>query len=190
MAPTEKRAPSRSQSEVVKVGVYARFRPVDAGKKEGSIHVLDGARQVIIKAHAPGVNEQAEAKNLEFGLNRFFETFETQQAVYDEFARARVESVILRGHNSTLMAYGQTGSGKTYSMFGPEEVLSNLSGCDPALLGVVPRALGQIFEPVDGSSTQVTVSFIELYLDRLHDLLVPAVRKSNDSHVVHVPKLH
>ena len=71
---------------------FARNAAVDAGKKEGSIHVLDGARQVIIKAHAPGVNEQAEAKNLEFGLNRFFETFETQQAVYDEFARARVES--------------------------------------------------------------------------------------------------
>eukprot|EP00966_Prymnesium_polylepis_P333249 7388717-Prymnesium_polylepis.2 len=31
-------------------------------------------------------------------------------------------------------------------MFGPDEVLSNFDGCDPALWGLVPRATEQLFE--------------------------------------------
>eukprot|EP00966_Prymnesium_polylepis_P110638 2559198-Prymnesium_polylepis.1 len=97
-----------------------------------------------------------------------------QEEVYEFSATDRVEAV-LNGYNATLMAYGQTGSGKTHTMFGPDEVLQNFTRCDPALWGLVPRATEQLFEGLangpDDSTFLLQVSYIEVYNDRLNDLI-------------------
>jgi kinesin family member 3B len=96
-----------------------------------------------------------------------------QVTVYEETARRIVDSV-LEGYNGTIFAYGQTGTGKTYTMEGkPTE----------DELGVIPRAFRQIFEKIaiGGNDTEflVEVQFIEIYNDKIFDLLA---EKDADAH--------
>jgi len=73
---------------------------------------------------------------------------------------------VTRGFNSTIFAYGQTGSGKTYTMFGPhwddnsQGKQNTLGGIrfdgdidrflhDKSQLGIIPRAIEQIFEELE-----------------------------------------
>ena len=60
-------------------------------------------------------------------------------------------------------------------MFGPDGVLSSLATCNQSLVGIIPRALRQIFNAAD-EGTAVSVSFVEVYQDRLHDLLAEPIR--------------
>ena len=60
-------------------------------------------------------------------------------------------------------------------MFGPESVLKDFMGCDPGQRGIVPRACLHIFETL-GKETRETprkvrCTYIEVYNDRLNDLL-------------------
>ena len=47
----------------------------------------------------------------------------------------------LDGYNVCVFAYGQTGSGKTFTMEGPDNP-------DDNTVGMIPRAVGQIFQSV------------------------------------------
>ena len=71
------------------------------------------------------------------------------------------------------MAYGQTGTGKTYTMGILQPVSSQHEG-------IIPRSLGHIFgfiasdEASDAPSVwQVTMSFMQIYLESVQDLLAP-----------------
>lgn len=75
------------------------------------------------------------------------------------------------GLNCTLFAYGQTGSGKSYSQFGYG-----------ANRGIIPRCADELFKRIEGNtdkdlSFQVTVRIIEIYMEKLQDLLVEASKK-------------
>ena len=74
----------------------------------------------------------------------------------------------MEGYNGTIFAYGQTGSGKTYSMEGPD-----LDDVDD--MGIVPRMMNMIFDQIMKADEKieftVKVSFIEIYLEKLNDLL-------------------
>ena len=63
------------------------------------------------------------------------------------------------------MAYGQTGSGKTYTMGTNNEIPE----------GVIPRAVRTIFNKIavlkDQYDFTVRVAFVELYNEKLYDLL-------------------
>ena len=80
------------------------------------------------------------------------------------------------GYNATILAYGQTGSGKTHTMG---------TGCTIGVpfeeVGIVPRVFKFIFDELDMrraqseySSFRVTIAFLELYNEEIHDLLDPA----------------
>lgn len=68
------------------------------------------------------------------------------------------------------MAYGQTSSGKTHTMLGKIK--------DPTQCGVMPRALDLIFEAMNKADSDVQfnvkASYVELYCERIQDLLDPA----------------
>jgi len=91
------------------------------------------------------------------------------------------------GNNGTVLAYGQTGSGKTYTMG-----TGNPGQDDPQPGGVIPhhisgawenavltRSIEAVFEQVAARrlsgqwSVNVAVSFSEVYMDKLYDLLEP-----------------
>lgn len=70
------------------------------------------------------------------------------------------------GYNCCLFAYGQTGSGKSYSMVGYG-----------ANKGIVPISCEEIFFRINSNSNcdksfEVLVSMLEIYNEKVQDLLV------------------
>jgi kinesin family member 5 len=91
----------------------------------------------------------------------------------------------LDGYNGTIFAYGQTGSGKTFTMMVRNRVfvieldcITASQGADidsPELKGLIPRITEQIFQSIVESDAHleylVKVSYMEIYLERIRDLL-------------------
>ncbi|GAV91062.1 Kinesin domain-containing protein/Arm domain-containing protein [Cephalotus follicularis] len=92
--------------------------------------------------------------------------FASQKRVYEVVAKPVVESV-LDGYNGTVMAYGQTGTGKTYT-------LGRLGEEDTAARGIMVRAMEDILADVYLESDSVSVSYLQLYMETIQDLLDPA----------------
>jgi kinesin family protein 1 len=76
-----------------------------------------------------------------------------------------------QGYNNCIFAYGQTGSGKSYSMMGYGKEY-----------GVIPQICKNMFERIEemsldkNSSTTVEVSYLEIYNERVRDLLNPSTK--------------
>lgn len=87
----------------------------------------------------------------------------------------------MNGYNGTVFAYGQTGAGKSYTMMG-----SDIDDTDGK--GIIPRIVEQMFASILTSPSNieytVRVSYMEIYMERIRDLLVP----HNDNLPVHEEK--
>ncbi|KAG4992785.1 hypothetical protein JHK87_026242 [Glycine soja] len=92
--------------------------------------------------------------------------FASQKRVYEVVAKPVVESV-LDGYNGTVMAYGQTGTGKTFT-------LGRLGEVDASDRGIMVRSMEDIFADLSPDTDSVTVSYLQLYMETLQDLLNPA----------------
>lgn len=103
-----------------------------------------------------------------------------QQDVFDFSIRSTVDD-ILNGYNGTVFAYGQTGAGKSYTMMG-----SDID--DEVGKGIIPRIVEQMFASILASPGNieytVRVSYMEIYMERIRDLLVP----HNDNLPIHEEK--
>jgi kinesin family protein 5 len=103
-----------------------------------------------------------------------------QKDVFDFSIRSTVDD-ILNGYNGTVFAYGQTGAGKSYTMMGTDIV-------DDEGRGVIPRIVEQIFASILSSpgtiEYTVRVSYMEIYMERIRDLLAP----QNDNLPIHEEK--
>lgn len=89
-----------------------------------------------------------------------------QDRVYEAIARDIVHGAVLDGVNGSILAYGQTGAGKSFTMIGDTR--------NYAHRGIAPRAIAQVFEEVENRielSYTVRVSYMEIYNDRIYDLL-------------------
>lgn len=136
----------------VPVSVFCRIRPSDG---PADISLL-GARAVTVQSDRPSPA---------FEFARVFGPSATQSDVYDGVGVGAVDSID-KGLNAVVLFYGQTGSGKTYTMSGD-------AGIDAE--GIMPRTLREIFRRSrDWDDVRVVVSAIEIYLDRLRDLVCPA----------------
>ncbi|MCQ2820775.1 MAG: hypothetical protein MJ252_26245, partial [archaeon] len=76
------------------------------------------------------------------------------------------------GYHCCLFAYGQTGSGKSYSMVGYG-----------ANKGIVPISCEEIFRRIDNNTDttkeyQVEVSMLEIYNEKVQDLLIPPSQRN------------
>lgn len=92
--------------------------------------------------------------------------FVTQDKVFTDLGEDVVEQAFA-GYNMCVFAYGQTGSGKTYTMMGSE-----------ADRGLIPRICETMFKRmVEGTKYRVEVSYLEIYNERVKDLL-----QKNSSH--------
>ncbi|KII95978.1 hypothetical protein PLICRDRAFT_87278 [Plicaturopsis crispa FD-325 SS-3] len=92
----------------------------------------------------------------------------SQQTLYDDLGKELLDHGF-NGFNACILAYGQTGSGKSYSMMG--------YGADK---GIIPLTCSELFTRVEtkrsmdpNTSFTVEVSYIEIYNEKVRDLLNP-----------------
>ncbi|KJZ73350.1 hypothetical protein HIM_07354 [Hirsutella minnesotensis 3608] len=91
-----------------------------------------------------------------------FATHDNNARVYDHIAKRLVRRV-MEGYHGTVFAYGMTGTGKTFSMQG--------TATSP---GVIPLAITDIFSYIRETPSReflLRVSYLEIYNERIHDLL-------------------
>ncbi|CAI8602433.1 unnamed protein product [Vicia faba] len=110
-----------------------------------------------------------------FTFDKVFGPSAKQKDLYDQ-AVVPIVNEVLEGFNCTIFAYGQTGTGKTYTMEGnAKKTKSGPNGELPAEAGVIPRAVKQIFDTLEGQNAEysVKVTFLELYNEEITDFLAP-----------------
>ncbi|KAL6182062.1 hypothetical protein ACLB2K_043485 [Fragaria x ananassa] len=158
-----------------RVRVAVRLRPRNSDEM-----VLDADFADIVELQPELKRLKLRRNNWDLDTYEFDEVlteFASQKRVYEVVAKPVVESV-LEGYNGTVMAYGQTGTGKTYT-------LGRLGEEDTAARGIMVRAMEDILADVSLDSDSLSVSYLQLYMETIHDLLDPA----NDSiSIVEDPK--
>ena len=145
------------------VAVFCRLRSSDY-----SYITIDPAATHMTVDLPPNKSDVAQSsKNTQkvFNLDRIFTVDSSQDEIYQECAASLVDN-FLQGYNCALMAYGGTGSGKTYTMMG----IPN----SQTLMGIIPRAIDQIWK---SQKENVTVSFVEIYEEYVYDLLAASKTK-------------
>lgn len=184
--------------------VRPKSRPVDGIDPCGRLE-LQPTLQSLLVWPLPSENhghrqqvEELEPKR--FTFDALFGPDSTQAEVHRVSTSAAVADV-LSGKHATVLVYGQTGSGKTYTVFGPDTDAQSVGAKDASQLGLIPRALHDLFERTavrsmdacipgadgDGSprsadnNTAVTevrydiaIKYIQLYQDVWLDLLSEA----------------
>ncbi|XP_062061724.1 stAR-related lipid transfer protein 9 isoform X3 [Lepus europaeus] len=159
------------------VRVAVRVRPLSKREtKEGGriIVEVDGKvakiRKLKVNSRPDGFGDSRE-KVVAFGFDYCYWSvnpedpqYASQDVVFRDLG-AEVLSGATKGYNICLFAYGQTGSGKTYTMLGT-----------PASLGLTPRICEGLFIREEDyaslpSSCRIKVSFLEIYNERVRDLL-------------------
>ena len=86
----------------------------------------------------------------------------------------KLVSAVLSGYNATCFAYGQTGAGKTYTMMGSIEEAAH--GGPFRVKGIYTLTIEDIMQRIESDSSfsyAVSVSFLEIYNERIIDLLNP-----------------
>lgn len=126
---------------------------------------------------------QASTKTFPFAFDRVFGPQSTQFEVFEEISQL-VQSA-LDGYRVCIFAYGQTGSGKTHTMEGSQS--------DDNLLGMIPRAVLQIFSTAQALKTDrrwefnFEASYLEIYNESIRDLLVMNGEESSKLEIRHLP---
>ncbi|KAL2024012.1 hypothetical protein VTK56DRAFT_247 [Thermocarpiscus australiensis] len=156
------------------IKVVARFRP------QNRVEIESGG-QPVVRFDGPDTCtiDSKEAQG-SFTFDRVFDMSSKQSDIFDYSIKSTVDD-ILNGYNGTVFAYGQTGAGKSYTMMG-----SSID--DEEGKGVIPRIVEQIFTNILSSAANieytVRVSYMEIYMERIRDLLAP----QNDNLPVHEEK--
>ncbi|KAH7083269.1 P-loop containing nucleoside triphosphate hydrolase protein [Paraphoma chrysanthemicola] len=156
------------------IKVVARFRP------QNKIEIASGGEPIVDFNSEDTCTIQSKEAAGAFTFDRVFDMASRQADVFDYSIRSTVDD-ILNGYNGTVFAYGQTGAGKSYTMMG-----SDID--DEAGRGVIPRIVQQVFASILASPSNieytVRVSYMEIYMERIRDLLMP----QNDNLPVHEEK--
>ncbi|KAJ5379685.1 Kinesin heavy chain [Penicillium cataractarum] len=156
------------------IKVVARFRP------QNKVELASGGKPVVGFESEESCIINSNEGTGSFTFDRVFPMDTAQADIFDFSIRPTVDD-ILNGYNGTVFAYGQTGAGKSYTMMG-----SDID--DDVGKGVIPRIVEQIFASILTSPSNieytVRVSYMEIYMERIRDLLVP----QNDNLPVHEEK--
>ncbi|GAA5817369.1 hypothetical protein MFLAVUS_010913 [Mucor flavus] len=167
------------------IKVVVRCRPLNAREKARgatSIIRMDGDQTIITNNKKPTSSHHQTSKrggpadedNVKaFTFDRSYwsadkadDHYADQELVYNDLGRELLDHAF-DGYNCCIFAYGQTGSGKSYSMMGYGEDK-----------GIIPRTCLELFERITDLTSdllkfQVEVSYIEIYNEKVRDLLNP-----------------
>ncbi|EAR93752.2 kinesin motor catalytic domain protein (macronuclear) [Tetrahymena thermophila SB210] len=146
------------------IRVICRMRPLNSLEKStgGETCIEYDEKRIFCKVIGT-------EKPHEFTFDRVFGPNVAQKDVFEIVASPVIESV-MAGYNGTIFCYGQTSSGKTFTMEGPDDVNQETKG-------LIPRMMDRVFETILNSSEdlefQIRVSFLEIYNEKVQDLLDP-----------------
>eukprot|EP00457_Paulinella_chromatophora_P001894 gb/GEZN01001896.1/.p1 GENE.gb/GEZN01001896.1/~~gb/GEZN01001896.1/.p1 ORF type:complete len:820 (-),score=150.60 gb/GEZN01001896.1/:200-2659(-) len=147
------------------VKVCCRYRPPSGNEK------VDGSKRAVVIGEdnvSTKVITDDPAGTKTFLFDHVFDVDANQAVVYEHTAKPFVQE-IMSGFNCTVFAYGQTGSGKTHTMMGVPD--------NGKLKGIVPRLVEGIFDMImeseDNVEFTIKLSFLEIYNERIKDLLDP-----------------
>ncbi|QKX64522.1 uncharacterized protein TRUGW13939_11697 [Talaromyces rugulosus] len=156
-----RRESAGSNSNTIKV--VARFRP------QNKIELGSGGEPIVEFESEDTCKINSRENSGSFTFDRVFGMNSKQADVFDFSIRGTVDD-ILNGYNGTVFAYGQTGAGKSYTMMGTDID-------DDMGKGIIPRIVEQMFASILTSPSNieytVRVSYMEIYMERIRDLLVP-----------------
>ena len=159
-----------------KIKVLCRFRPqnsreVAAGGDFCARFTEDGL--------AVGVQTSEDRALNTFTFDRVFGPTSTQLEVFETGCLPIVQAV-LQGFNGTVFAYGQSSSGKTHTTMGDDGVMAKMAAEVTEGSGFVPRTIFSLWDVLGASGRvqegwrfTITVSVVEIYLDRIRCLLDP-----------------
>ncbi|KAL4185322.1 hypothetical protein AMTRI_Chr10g5290 [Amborella trichopoda] len=164
----ECKSPSASSGSDVKV--FARIRPQSNLESEGSQIVRN------VSSDSLAVGDQI------FGFDSVLDSKSTQEDMFKLVGIPLVENC-LAGFNCSILCYGQTGGGKTYTMWGPQNSMVEEISCN-SQHGLAPRIFKQLFLEIQKEQEisdklvnyQCRCSFLEIYNDKISDLLDPTQR--------------
>ncbi|XP_037629046.1 kinesin-like protein KIF1B isoform X7 [Sebastes umbrosus] len=156
----------------VKVAVRCRpFNSREIGKESKCIIQMQGNTTTILNPKAP----KEPAKTFSFDYSYWSHTtpedpsFASQNLVFNDIGKEMLAHAF-EGYNVCIFAYGQTGSGKSYTMMGKQE-----EGQE----GIIPMLCEDLFEKINEDNNKeklsysVEVSYMEIYCERVRDLLNP-----------------
>ncbi|XP_061910306.1 kinesin-like protein KIF1B isoform X15 [Entelurus aequoreus] len=156
----------------VKVAVRVRpFNSRETSKDSKCIIQMQGNTTTILNPKAP----KEPAKTFSFDYSYWSHTtpedpcFAAQNQVYNDIGKEMLQHAF-EGYNVCIFAYGQTGAGKSYTMMGKQE-----EGQE----GIIPMLCEDLFEKInednnkEALSYSVEVSYMEIYCERVRDLLNP-----------------
>ncbi|XP_057328265.1 kinesin-like protein KIF13B isoform X4 [Microplitis mediator] len=163
-----------------KIKVAVRVRPFNRRELElGTQCVVEMTSQQTILQHPTSMDKIERNKPKTFAFDHCFysldpgsENFASQDFVFDALGRDILDNAF-QGYNACIFAYGQTGSGKSYTMMG--------SGDNK---GIIPRLCDNLFDMIAKQqsselSYKVEVSYMEIYNEKVHDLLDPKPNKQS-----------
>ncbi|KAG5835651.1 hypothetical protein ANANG_G00246280 [Anguilla anguilla] len=155
----------------VKVAVRVRpFNSRETSKDSKCIIQMQGNSTIILNPKSP----KEPAKSFSFDYSYWSHTtpedpcFASQCLVYNDIGKEMLQHAF-EGYNVCIFAYGQTGAGKSYTMMGKQE-----EGQE----GIIPLLCEELFEKISDNcneeiSYSVEVSYMEIYCERVRDLLNP-----------------
>lgn len=155
----------------VKVAVRVRpFNSRETSKESKCIIQMQGNSTSIINPKNP----KEAPKSFSFDYSYWSHTspedpcFASQSRVYNDIGKEMLLHAF-EGYNVCIFAYGQTGAGKSYTMMGKQE---------ESQAGIIPQLCEELFEKINDNcnedmSYSVEVSYMEIYCERVRDLLNP-----------------
>ncbi|XP_057287673.1 kinesin-like protein KIF1B isoform X7 [Pezoporus wallicus] len=155
----------------VKVAVRVRpFNSRETSKESKCIIQMQGNSTSIINPKNP----KEAPKSFSFDYSYWSHTspedpcFASQSRVYNDIGKEMLLHAF-EGYNVCIFAYGQTGAGKSYTMMGKQE---------ESQAGIIPQLCEELFEKINDNSNEemsysVEVSYMEIYCERVRDLLNP-----------------
>ncbi|XP_067258737.1 kinesin-like protein KIF16B isoform X4 [Chanodichthys erythropterus] len=176
------------------VRVAVRVRPMNRREKDLSakcIIEMEGNKTTITNLKIPdgvtgdSVRERAKTFTYDFSYDSSDcknASFVSQEKVFKDLG-TDVLKAAFEGYNACIFAYGQTGSGKSHTMMGI-----------PGDVGLIPRICEGLFSRISGmtrrdeASFRTEVSYLEIYNERVRDLLRRKMAKTYNLRVREHPK--
>ena len=157
------------------IKVVVRCRPMNSRERNrGASNLIEFVddKQLVLQPPSDGDSREnskaTKKKSMPFSFDRAYDE-NTEQDTLFQYIGVELLQHAFNGFNTCVFAYGQTGSGKSHSMVGYAEAK-----------GLIPLTCSRLFDDIrekteadENLKITVEVSYIEIYNEKVRDLLNP-----------------